>query len=265
MLNKYIVSLSFLLIVLFAEAGNISTLFDSCYALPKKMVFHDTMHKNWKKNWFIDGEKATLTNTALGLEFCAGSEAGNDAHHAVLWTKRSFDGDLLIEYDYTRLDTGYMFVNIIYIQATGSGANPYCKDIYKWRALRKKPAMSMYFNTMNTYHISYAAGSTDPQIVENYVRARRYMPLAGKGLNQTALTPDYNEVDIFKPKVKYHITIIKHSKTLIMRVEGENKRRQYVFDTSKFPAITEGRIGLRHMYTRASRYENFKIYKFQHQ
>jgi hypothetical protein len=62
----------------------------------------------------------------------AGPEFGNDAHHMVLWTKSSFEGDLRIDFDYTRLDRETRCVNILYIQATGSGKGPYQEDIMKW-------------------------------------------------------------------------------------------------------------------------------------
>ena len=94
----------------------------------------------------------------------------------VLWTKQSFKGDLKIEYDYTRLDNETRCVNILYIQATGSGEEPYVKDITEWNELRRVPAMKMYFDHMHAYHISYAAWRGD------YIRGRRYLPLAGKRL-----------------------------------------------------------------------------------
>ena len=66
-------------------------------------------------------------------------------------------GDLKIEYDYTRTDNETRCVNILYIQATGSGKGPYALDISDWNELRKVPAMATYFNHMHAYHISYAA------------------------------------------------------------------------------------------------------------
>jgi hypothetical protein len=90
--------------------------------------------------------------------------------------KASFDGDLRIEYEFTRLDTTVRFVNIIYIQATGSGEDGFGHDISEWSDYRRVPSMSHYFRNMHTYHISYAAFGTqnnDPD--EDYVRARRYM------------------------------------------------------------------------------------------
>ena len=38
------------------------------------------------------------------MTLTAGPEFRNDAHHMVLWTKDSFEGDLRIEYASTRLD-----------------------------------------------------------------------------------------------------------------------------------------------------------------
>jgi hypothetical protein len=61
--------------------------------------------------------------------------------------------------------------------------------------LRKVPAMATYFNHMNLYHISYAAFPPDGG---QYIRARRYMPETGKGLDGTALEPDYYPKTLFR-------------------------------------------------------------------
>ncbi len=45
-----------------------------------------------------------------------------------------------------------------------------------------------------------------------------------------------------------------------MYVAGDNKTAAFRWDTSSFPPIEEGRIGLRHMYTRCARYANVKMY-----
>ena len=141
-------------------------------------VFSDPCTADWKGKWFLDGEVGTVTNSPEGMTLTAGPEFKNDAHHMVLWTKDSFEGELKIEYEYTRLDKAPNCVTILYIQATGSGKGPYAKDITKWSGLRKTPAMKMYFD---------------------------HMP------------------------------------------------------NTDLPAITEGRIGLRHMFTRSARYANFRV------
>ena len=69
-------------------------------------VFSDSCTANWKAKWFLDGEVGTVTNSSEGMTLTAGPEFKNDAHHMVLWTKDSFEGDLKIEYEYTRLDEG---------------------------------------------------------------------------------------------------------------------------------------------------------------
>jgi len=67
-------------------------------------VFSDGCTENWKAKWFLDGEVGTVTNSPEGMTLTAGPEFRNDAHHMVLWTKDSFEGDLRIEYASTRLD-----------------------------------------------------------------------------------------------------------------------------------------------------------------
>jgi len=111
------------------------------------------------------------------MTLTTGPEFKNDAHHVVLWTKQEFEGDLKTEYDYTRTDEAPNCVTILYIEATGSGEEPYAKDITKWNELRKVPAMTTYFRNKN------------------------------------------------------------------------------------LPIITEGRIGLRHMFTRSARHANFRVSK----
>lgn len=221
-------------------------------------VFTDPCTGDWQTRWFLDGEVGTVKTGPEGMTLTAGPEFKNDAHHMVLWTKASFEGDLKIEYDYTRLDNENRCVTILYIQATGSGEGPYAKDIAKWNELRKVPAMKTYFNNMNLYHISYAAFGNDGTATKSYIRGRRYMPHK-TGLKGTDLEPDYYFDDLFKPGVKHHITVIKKDRDLYMRVENPDGTTYCRMSNPGLPAITEGRIGLRHMFTRSARYQNIRI------
>lgn len=227
-----------------------------------KLVFEDSFKKDWQKQWFKDGDIAKAVHRNGGLEVYAGDEAYNDAHHTVLWTKKEFEGNIMIEYDFTRLDSSkYYFVNILYIQATGSGEGEYAEDISKWNNLRKVPAMSTYFRNMNTYHISYAVTGVPSENKDEYIRGRRYMP--GNNLNGTNLKPEYYNTGLFKIGVTYHIKVIKYGDQLYMNVTGDGKNETFYFDGSSAPAITKGRIGLRQMFTRNSRYANFKVYNIK--
>lgn len=228
----------------------------------KKMVFYDTFKSNWQKKWFKDGEIAKAVHRNGGLELYAGEEAYNDAHHTVLWTKEEFSGDIMIEYDFTRLDDSkYHFVNILYIQATGSGNGVYEEDISQWNHMRKIPAMDVYFKNMNTYHISYAVTGIPQEAKDEYIRCRRYIP--GKNLQGTDLKPEYFNTDLFKKGITYHIKVIKYNNQIYMNVTGDMKNKTFYFDGSKVPSIEKGRIGLRQMFTRNSRYANFKIYNIK--
>ncbi len=90
------------------------------------------------------------------MEFTAGQEFKNDAHHAVLWTKASFTGDIKIEYDYTRTDEETSCVKILYTQAIGDGEDEFVKDISTWAKYREVLFMKKYFENMNALQISYA-------------------------------------------------------------------------------------------------------------
>jgi len=222
-------------------------------------IFSDSCTGDWTEQWFLDGEVGKVTTGPDGMELTAGPEFRNNAHHMVLWTKDVFEGDVKIEYDYTRLDDETRCVTILYIQATGSGEEPYVKDITEWNELRKVPAMSMYFDHMNTYHISYAAFPNDEDST-SYIRARRYMPNA-TGLNGTDLEPDYYPKGLFETGVPHKITVIKKDRDIFMRVENADQTVYFHMGNPDLPPITEGRIGLRHMFTRSARYKNFRISK----
>lgn len=243
----------------FIEIEKISEkeLFANADAKAWESVFFDTGTDDWTERWFLDGEIAQVSTGPEGMQLTAGPEALNDAHHMVLWTKEVFAGDVKIKYEYTRLDDQTNFVNILYIQATGSGEEPYLEDIAEWNELRRVPAMRMYFDHMHTYHVSYAAFPNDDDTT-SYVRGRRYMPHR-TGLEGTALEPDYFPQDLFKPGVPHQITVIKQSRDLFMQVKNPQGTHHFHLGNPDLPEITQGRIGLRQMFTRVARYKNLRI------
>jgi hypothetical protein len=220
--------------------------------------FEDSGRGDWTQGWFLDGERATVRNTEQGMQLSAGPIEYDYASHCVLWTRESFKGDVRIDYDFKRLDTINKHVNILYIQATGIEVGAYTKDIAEWSHLREIPWMSTYYKNMKLLHISYAAypmkGSD-----EDYVRARRYPIRPDLAFDEIDLPPDTFNTGLFKPGQLNHITVIKREQELHMRVRTDEKTMYFGWDTSAFPAIAEGRIGLRQMFTRSSRYSNFTV------
>jgi len=156
--------------------------------------------------------------------------------------------------NYTRLDKRDAQVNIIYIQATGSGEGPYGKDIFSWNGLREIPSMETYFNNMNLLHISYAAflGESD------YIRARRYRPDFKTRMRGTPLGSVYN-TGFFATGGRHHITIIKKGFDLYMKVSNGEQSALYRWNYQDHPLIKEGPVGLRQMYSRSSLYKNFIV------
>jgi len=224
-----------------------------------KLAFQDDCTEDWTKQWTLDGLIATVENTQEGMHYKAGPEAGNDAHHAVLWTKESFSGDVKIEFDYMKTDDANKYVNILYIQATGDEEGVYEKDIANWKHLREVPKMRMYFENMNTFHISFSAFGNDGAGL-HYVRARRYPKPKDKPFNSIVVEPSYDMQGLFEKGKIYHITAIKTSEKLSFKMEHQNETQYFEWDITKVAPISEGRIGLRHMYTRTAIYKNFKIY-----
>lgn len=224
-----------------------------------KLQLDDNGKDGWKKHWFLDGEKATIDTSEDGIHLQAGPEQGNDAHHAVLWTKKSFEGNIKITYEYTKTDTLDRYVNILYIQATGIDKGLFSKDIFDWQALRRVPKMSAYFKNMNAFHISYAAISAKEGY--HYVRARRYPETVERSFKETMISPTYDkEQGTFKNGITYQITAIKTNDDIFFKVVSGEKTKIFSWPIAMEKTIEEGRVGLRHMYARSARYKNIKIY-----
>ncbi len=258
MQSRFLISIIFNLFFFAATAQE--TEFAKISMLEWEVVFSDSGNDDWQNNWFLDGQRASIKNMDDGMLFAAGPTQRDNACHAVLWTKQTFIGDLKIEYDFTKMDDIKKWVNIIYIQATGKGKDPYAKDISEWSHLRTIPFMKTYYNNMNLLHISYAAfGNGEEKDKKDYVRARRYPVLQGNQFKATQVGESYEDTEMFLPGIKYHITILKKDDMVFMNVTGDGKSKYFQWNFIDFPEISEGRIGLRHMWTRCSKYANFTV------
>lgn len=224
-------------------------------------VFFDTGAGDWRKQWSLDGLKAEVTNSDEGMNFRAGPVPDENASHAVLWTRESFSGDLRIEYEYTRTDEANQYVNILYIQATGSGEEGFAKDISEWADQRAVPKMSVYWGNMHTYHISYSAFGREPVTGDyDYIRARRYRPDLLPKKNGPIFNPDSCErTGLFVTGAPHRITVIKQENELFMMIRNSEKEYLCHWVNRDQPLVNEGRIGLRHMYTRSARYRDFRV------
>lgn len=223
------------------------------------LALEDSGTDNWQQHWTLDGLVGTVSNTEAGMHFTAGPQFKNDAHHAVLWTKESFSGDIKIEYDYIRTDSQQRCVNILYLQATGDGQGEFVTDISAWSEFREVPAMRTYFENMNALHISYAAFGNDDDGFY-YVRARRYPKPDDQAFDVTRISPSYDMQGYFQTGQTYHLTAIKTDDRLSFTMDSEDGRQKFTWDLSDTKPLDTGRIGLRHMYTRSAIYKDFKIY-----
>lgn len=236
-----------------------------CIADESRVLFEDPMTGNWQDNWFLDGKEATLRNGEDGLYFAAGTISKSQdaekyhAHHAVLWTKQEFAGDIRIRYEMTRKDDGGG-ATLLYIQARGIGTPPYMKDIREWSNLREVPQMSKYYLYMDLLSISFRED----------LRLRRYPWKDRDGVS-------YPENGLVEPKLQYRemvpgdtyfVEVEKRNPTLTLRLYGSDRQRpevEHTWDMTKASEgrdpqwIHEGRIGLRQMATRQFVYRNFTV------
>lgn len=221
--------------------------------------FADDCTQDWKKKWFKDGLRSEIRNTSEGMIFSGGPIPMDNGSHSVLWTRADFSGDIRIEFDFTRLDTITRYVNILYIQATGKQEGPFTEDIADWSALRTIPYMKSYFENMELLHVSYAAFGNQDDKDEDYVRARRYPTRPDRAFNQTDLEPDYFNTGLFRPGITYHFTVIKTNEHLFFEVTNNEVRKLFYWPLSDVEPLAHGRVGIRHMWTRCSRYANIRI------
>lgn len=229
-----------------------------CGAAQWQEVFHDPGTVGWQEKWFLDGDTATVENTPEGMVLTAGPDLKDNGDSMVLWTKPSFAGDILISYDYTRLDELTQNVCIIYIQATGKEEEPYTKDILEWASLRSRAQMPLYFRNMRALHVSYAVDRHDQP--GEYVRARHYPVAPGGNFNRdTEIKETYFNTGLFKPGVTYRLTFAKRAGTLYFRVQGDGQDRLFQWDLAGWPPVVEGRVGLRQMPQRKSLYRDLRI------
>lgn len=214
----------------------------------------------WNQSWFLEGDRGSVICDNHGMLFSAGPTVRDHADHAVLWTKQEFTGDIRIEYDYTRVDSleGSPTVNILYLQATGLGTEDSPKDISLSKDKRTVPFMKSYFLNMDLVHISYAA-SGEPR--SHYVSARRYPTKTQKEFQKsTQVYPIYEDIYLFKPGEKCHIVAEKIGNKLTFTAERDGKIDKFEWSLDKFAPVNYGRVGLRHMFGRVSRYQNIKIF-----
>ena len=231
-----------------------------------KLEFQDKGTKNWQSKWFLDGLQASVKNTKAGMLFNAGTQPAADTDHAVLWTQKSFKGNIKIEYNFTRKDSATKWAIILYLQATGTGKMPYAEDISKWNYLREIPAMKTYFNNMKALHISYASfDNNNTDKTKDYIRVRQYPVIPGQNFNTTTEIPNpFFETGLFKTGENYKITVIKTDEKLYFEVTGKNGAKLFSWNLKNQPLLHEGRIGLRQMATRSALYKDFSVYTMKH-
>lgn len=234
-----------------------------------QIIFEDPMTGDWQENWFLDGKHASLRASADGLFFSGGTLTKEDdslayhAHHAVLWTKKEFEGDINISYEMRRIDESDYGTTLLYIQAQGIGTPPYLQDISTWNHLREVPDMGIYFTYMDLLSLSFRENLRNKRYPWRDEELNWY---PGRGLIEPMV--DYGEI---LPGKTYRVQVEKRAASLRLRLVEKDSGHCMIDHTWNTDAIAggiepkriqKGRIGLRHMATRQFVYRNFKVEQF---
>ncbi|WP_146209350.1 hypothetical protein [Coraliomargarita sinensis] len=234
------------------------------------LLFEDSMTKDWRDHWFLDGKEATLEHRDGGLYFAAGTVTKQDdpvayhAHHAVLWTRQVFEGDIKISYELTRIDDSDYGTTLLYVQAQGIGEGRYQKDLTKWNDFREIPAMDKYFKYMDLISLSFR---------EN-LRCKRYpwMDSEGEWYEGRGLIKPMVDYTRMQTGETYRVEVEKRADSLKLRLEHKGSGKillDHTWDLTQVAGtlepqlIEKGRIGLRHMATRQFIYRDFKVKRLQ--
>ena len=234
-------------------------LFTQLNQLNWTLVQSDKTSTAWSDNWLLDGLKAKVFSTCpTSLDLYSGDAKFIDENHCVLWTKKEFDRDIKITFDYTKLDDEKNSVCILYLFAQGEGSITFPKDINKWAELRQIPAMKLYFQHMNLYHISFSAYDNEDESI-SYIRARQYE--SKPFLNGTDILPDYDPQDFFKKDTLIHIEAIKKETQLYFKATSPDSSILCHWELNNTNLLSFGRIGIRQMAGRKGRFSNIEIYE----
>jgi len=214
---------------------------------------------DWHEHWVLDGERAEVRNTPKGMVFAGGPVTGDQACHAVLWTRKSFCGPMKVEFDFTRLDFIFWGVNILYFHAQGVGGE-FDKDIHKWADRREIPFMDTYFRNMKLLHLSFAAFNNEDGNNDDYLRVRRYPVAPGRSMDDIEVPPTIDATGFFQAGMLHNMCAVKTADKLALRIRSEAGSLHHVWDTTKVAPPQSGPLGIRHMWTKCSRYANLKIH-----
>lgn len=224
-----------------------------------QLAFEDPGSEDWRDRWVLDGEQCEITNGQEGMSFKAGPDAGDNAHHGVLWTRESFSGDMKVEFEFTRLDKINRYVCILYFHANGIGEGDYHRDIHRWAHLREVPWMKTYFEYMDLLHFSFAAFGNNDDASDDYLRVRRYPVREDRDFSQMEVEGTVFNTGLFLPGKTYRLSLIKTSDELALHIEGDGKTLYHHWDISAVEPTKSGPFGIRQMWQKQARYKNIKI------
>lgn len=224
-------------------------------ALPWVLKFSDTTVTPGAPvtKYFKDGTTARMSYTARGLDVVSPAGTGQ----TVVWTKTAFDGDIKVEFDYTRLDTPVAGRNIASIVVLdGWGLTTRCRvdslvhpvDIKTWS--RPVANYDYYKFCMTDQTVSYdnLDLGTNPRMT-----IRQNPGYFDRG---TIVPP------ALRTGVTYHLIVTRTGNTVLaIAKQGAVTVASVtgVLDPARSKVSKHGYVGFRQMASRHAAYRNIKI------
>jgi hypothetical protein len=94
----------------------------------------------------------------------------------------------------------------------------------------------------------------------DYLRVRRYPVTPERSFNEIEVEPAIEDTGGFQPGVLHRMCFVKTADKLGLRIETETGGLHHIWDTASVAPPQFGPLGIRHMWTRCSRYHNLRIY-----
>lgn len=206
-----------------------------------QLLHRDPLTGDWREQWSLDGHSKVETGSN-GMVFTA-DKGQND----VLWFKPRIEGDVAITYTFEHLVDSPNVI-ILFVQATGSGEEPYVEDLFAWQDLRESGRYPLYKQNMNYVSVSYANGQDE-------VRFRQCLgfDVIGK----------HDAEGAFAVGKVYDVCFTRIGREVVFTATDQATGTEYRWPATMNPEplSDSGWIGIRHMNRQSARYRDFAVYR----
>jgi len=241
----------------------LSSVYTNDFERPQKIAFEKDLIEqrsdgSWRRigkpdrraEWIVEGlggvevRNGKLRASPLPFDADGNPISGKTRSHMVIWNKRIFPADLLVEFDMSPNDST-SGLTIIFLCATGKNS----EDIFDLSLPPRRADYKTYHSgAIANYSDSYWSRNTETESLTNRLRKNPGFKLVAEGKSLTTGSTD----------VTYKVRILKVGAHIEMEIDG---KVIFKWDDPEKP-LGAGRIGLRSMDgVSLIIYDNFKVWK----